>query len=152
MTLPTAITTKELCTATGYSAPALVDLEKAGVIARSAKDTWPISTVTKLIAHLRERKPAVSPERLRWEQARAAREELKAQQLARSLCKVSDFDEAWTEVMGYLLAGFVGLPARCTRDLALRKDIERELDRFRQDMSDHFHRRAAELEGKGKAA
>jgi phage terminase Nu1 subunit (DNA packaging protein) len=150
MMLSESITSKELYALTGYSKAAIIKFEQEGLISRTAKDTWPIDTVTKLIAHLRERRSVVSPERARFEQARAQREEMKARQLAGELCRVKDFDEAWTEVIGYVLAGFVSLPARMTRDVALRRDIERELDRFRTDMSDHFLRRAAELEGKGK--
>ena len=150
--LPNSITSKELYELTGYSKASIIEFEQSGLIARSATNEWPIGTVTTLIAKLRERKPAVSEQRMRWEQARAAREELKAQQLAGTLCKTSDFDDAWLMLIGALLSRLVALPNRVTRDLALRKRIEHEIDQLRREVADEAEKWASELGGKGKAA
>ena len=149
--LPTTITTEELRRLTGYAKSSIVALEQEGVIARTAKDTWAIETVPTLIAHLRERKPVVSTDRSRFEKARAEREELKAKKLAGELCPVSEFHDCWVLMFGAILSRLVALPARCTRDLALRKRIEEEVNNLRHEVSDEFQRRADELGG-GKAA
>jgi phage terminase Nu1 subunit (DNA packaging protein) len=100
------------------------------------------------LRHLRERKSVDSPERARFEAARAAREEMKAKKLAGELCYTREFEEAWTAVTGYMVAGIVAIPARCTRDVALRAVIEKQLDAWRTDVADYFKRKAEELEGK----
>ena len=150
--LPNTISSEELRRVTGFAKSSLTELEHSGMIARSAKDVWPIETLAKLFAHLRERKIVVSPERARFEQARAAREEMKAAQLAGELCRTKDFEDAWTRCHRLQVAGIVAIPARCTRDTALRRAIERELDAWRTDVADYFKRRADELEGKGGKA
>lgn len=153
--LPPTITTAELQELTKYSRPAIVELEQQNVIKRVDRDTWPMpATMAALVVHLRERvrKTAVSDERSRWEAARAQREELRAKKLAGELCLVSDFRDAWVDVVGYMVAGLTAVPARCSRDVAMRHTIEKELDAWRTDVANYFERRAAELEGKGKAA
>ena len=86
MSLPQTITTQELIALTGYSAPALVDLERAGVVGRQEKDTWLIGTVGKIVAHLRERtrrSKSAAEERLADAKARAL--ELRVQREAGAL-------------------------------------------------------------------
>ena len=153
--LPPTITTAELQELTKYSRPAIVELEQQNVIKRVDRDTWPMpATMAALVVHLRDRvrKTAVSDERSRWEAARAVREELKAQQLAGTLCKTTDFNDAWLMVIGAVVSRLIALPARVTRDLALRKAIEREIDALRTEVADEAERWANELGGKGKAA
>jgi phage terminase Nu1 subunit (DNA packaging protein) len=149
--LPETITTNELVKLSGYAKSSLTALQQQGVIERIGPDTWPTEAITKLIAHLRERKPVVSTEREKFERARAAREQMKAEQMAGSLCKTSDFHEAWDALIGYTVAGLVAIPARCTRDLGLRQVIQKELDAWRSNVANEFKRRAEEL-GKGSAA
>jgi phage terminase Nu1 subunit (DNA packaging protein) len=154
MELPSTIDTATLREITGYSKARLVDLENEKVIARSDVNTWPYpETLTKIIAHLRERvrKTAVSDDRSRWEAARAQREELKTQKLSGELCRVSDFNDLWLMLLGAVVTRLNGLPARVTRDLAQRQTIEREIDKLRHEVADEFAKRAAELGG-GKAA
>lgn len=104
MTLPTTMTTQELCAATGYSAPALVDLEKSGVIAREAKDTWPFETVRKIISHLRERKPQLSEEQKAYHAARADRERLKYAQEVGKLGSTEEMIDALSMFTGWYVA------------------------------------------------
>jgi hypothetical protein len=141
---------RHLCT----NREGLKRLEEQGVIARlpDGKSYDQEDCRRRYLEHLRSRPTARSSKQDALYEARAALAQLRAKKLAGELCHVSDFDDAWTEVIGYLLAALVGFPARIIRDVALRRTIEQELDRLRHDVCDHFRRRADELEGKGKAA
>ena len=61
------------------------------------------------------------------------------------LCRVSDFHEAHDALLLYMVAGLTAIPARCSRDLAMRKTIQAELNSCRSNVADEFKRRAAEL-------
>jgi hypothetical protein len=79
--------------------------------------------------------------------ARAELAQLRAKKLAGELCYVRDFTNAFVELIGHMSAGAVPIPARCTRDIALRGRIEKELDLWRHDAADYLEREAAELSG-----
>jgi phage terminase Nu1 subunit (DNA packaging protein) len=149
----TTATTNEICKLAAISKQYLGRLESNGIVGRSGRGQWPlVGTLNALFADARARSAAHSEARARWEAARAAREEMKAKKLTGELCWTKDFDDAWTEIMGYMLGGIVAIPACCTRDVALRHVIEEQLDAWRADVADYFKRRADELECKGKAA
>ena len=150
----TEITTRELCELVDLTKGRISHLQSAGVIKPVGRDCWRlIETVRALVNEARERtRIAASPERARWEAARAQREEMKAKQLVGELCRTKDFDDAWVEVIGYMVAGITAIPARCTRDRVLRRTIEAQLDAWRVDVANYFQRRADELEGKGGKA
>ena len=152
MSLPKTISTIELQSLTGVSKSGVTKFEQQGAIKRSAVNEWPMpDTLVALVTHLRERKPVVSNERQNFERARAQREQMKAELMMGTLCRTSDFHEAWDALILYMVAGLVAIPARCTRDLALRKTIQAELNSWRSNVADEFKRRAAELGG-GEAA
>ena len=92
--LPKTINTAELMKLVGLAKSSLTELAQAGVISQSARNTWPIDTVTKLAGHWRERgrREAVDDDRQRFERARAEREEMKALKEAGKLCWVDDLD------------------------------------------------------------
>ena len=71
--------------------------------------------------------------------------------MAGQLCRVSDFHEAHDALLLYMVAGLTAIPARCSRDLAMRKTIQAELNAWRGAVADGFKRRAEEL-GRGAAA
>jgi len=151
MPLPTTLTTNELVKLSGYARSSLTALQQAGVIERVGPDTWAIETLTAIIANLRERKPVVSTERQNFERARAQREQMKAELMAGTLCRTRDFSEATNDTFGFLISRLVALPARVTRDLALRKLWDKEIIALRIEVSEYCARRAAEL-GEGSAA
>jgi hypothetical protein len=105
------MTTQELCTATGYSAPALVDLEKSGVIAREARDKWPFETVRKIISHLRERKPQLSDEQRAYHAARADREKLKYAAELKKIGSVEEMTGALDAMVGWYISALETLPS-----------------------------------------
>jgi hypothetical protein len=92
--LPATITSEELRRLTNYSKAQLVELEQGGIIERAAKNTWPIETVTKIVARLRERgQRPVDDDCSRFEASRAAREKLKLMKEAGEVCYTREFDE-----------------------------------------------------------
>jgi phage terminase Nu1 subunit (DNA packaging protein) len=146
-------TTNEICKLAAITKQHLGRLEANGIVHRSGRDQWPlVQTVNALFQQARQRSEAYSQAKARWEAARAQREELKTKKLAGELCHIRELNDAWTAIFGYMVAGIVAIPPRCTRDVALRRAIEKELDAWRADAADEFERRAAELSGdKGKA-
>jgi hypothetical protein len=152
--LPTRITSKELQQLTGYSKAAIIKFEQDGLIARSSKNDWPLETVTKLFAHLRERKPVVSEERVRFEKARADRERLKVMRESKEVVPASDLEAMLFFFTGKLLPFLGGLPARIAgQDLELRRRAEAIVLEGQQQMADACTAEADRLLGKdGKAA
>ena len=146
MTLPTTMTTQELCAATGYSAPALVDLEKSGVIAREAKDTWPFETVRKIISHLRERKPQLSEEQKAYHAARADRERLKYAQEVGKLGSTEEMIDALSMFTGWYVATLETLPSsirKARRDRELRAELVQWVTTQRNALAEKSHAAAA---------
>ena len=106
----------------------------------------------RLVRHLMNRKQVTGGRsRERYEAARAEREQMKAAQLAGTLCKTSDFGEAIDDVFGFLIPRLDSLPSRITRDLALRRQWNEEIRQLRTEVSAYCKKRADELGG-GEAA
>ena len=139
--LPKTINTAELMKLVGLAKSSLTELAQAGVISQSARNTWPIDTVTKLAGDWRERgrREAVDDDRQRFERARAEREEMKALKEAGKLCWVDDLDamvhftaSAW---LGALRGAVVDIAGR---DLTERARVEEILgqaqDRVREQI------------------
>jgi phage terminase Nu1 subunit (DNA packaging protein) len=148
MSLPKTISTIELQSLTGLSKSGVTKFEQQGVIKRSAVNEWPMpDTLVALVTHVRERKPVVSTERQNFERARAQREQMKAEQMAGQLCRVSDFSEAIDDVFGFLIPRLDALPSRVTRDLDLRRQWNEEIRMLRTEVSAYCKKRAAELGG-----
>jgi hypothetical protein len=106
------------------------------------------ATRVKYIQHLR-RARRTSPETT----ARAAYDQAKAHDLAvRSAIRdgtLMETDEAMAiidELMGILLTGLSGMAARITRDMEVRRAIDREVYNLRQALADKCAQRAAALE------
>ena len=129
MSLPQTITTQELIALTGYSAPALVDLERAGVVGRQEKDTWLIGTVGKIVAHLRERtrrSKSAAEERLADAKARAL--EMRMQREAGDLVPTAAVENYTRMAFGRIRVEHSSLPARYTRNVEERQRLEKLLD------------------------
>jgi hypothetical protein len=137
--LPKTITTKELCEATGYSAPALVALEKSGVIARKAKDTWPLATLQKFVAHLRERaqRPKSEAEQ-RLINSKARINELRLEREAGDLCPTFAVENYGKSVFGKVRSEHVNLAPQFTRDLSERKRLADLVDAMDTRLADYF--------------
>jgi phage terminase Nu1 subunit (DNA packaging protein) len=154
MMLPKSVTSKELYELTGYSKAAIIKFEQDGLIARSNKNDWPLETLTKLFTHLRERKPLVSEERVRFEKARADRERLRVMRESKEVVPASDLEAMLYFFTGKLLPFLGGLPARIAgQDMEVRRRAEAIVRDGQQQMADACKAEADRLLGKdGKAA
>jgi hypothetical protein len=72
----------------------------------------------------------------RLRDARTREVELKTAQREGRLIELDDHLEAVDEIVGIMLTGLSGLPARVTRDLQVRRDIERAINETRQQIAD----------------
>ena len=148
----------EVATATALAAhlfcsrEAITRLEKQHVLQRLPDGGYDLDDCRRrVLEHLRERRPVVSTERQKFEKARAEREGMRAKLMAGQLCWTRDFGEAIDDVFGFLIPRLVALPARVTRDLALRKLWDKEIIALRNEVSVYCKKRADEL-GAGEAA
>jgi hypothetical protein len=155
ITAETVATSGEICALVGFSKQRLGALERDGVIRRSGQNAWPlVETIGKLFEHARAQRSAISESRARFEAARAKREEQRAEREANRAQRKRDdeFDLAWRTCWYVLVSKLVAVPARCSRDAAVRATIERELDVARNEVCNEFERQSEALAQTGEAA
>ena len=146
-------TTAELCALLGCTKAHLSHLERDGVISRADRNRWPlVKTVRAVLNQARAQRNALSEARLAWEKARAEREALRVARETHVLVEGAEFDLAWQMTIGPLVAALVEVPPRCTRDVAMRSTIEREINAARHAACDAYERQAESLRATGKAA
>ena len=139
MPLPTTITTAELTKLTGYAKSSITELQQRGVIEKAEPDTWPIETVTTLIAHLRERKPQLSDEQRAYHQARADREKLKYAAELKKIGSVEEMSGALDMMVGWYIAALETLPSairQARQDRALRAALVEWVTNTRNALSE----------------
>jgi hypothetical protein len=123
------------------------------VITRSARDSWPlIKTVRAVIDQMKAQRHPASAARIRWEQARAQREEQRIEREAHRLIPASEFNDAWRFVIGVLTSKLVAIAPRCTGDWGLRNVIEEQVNQARHEACNEYERQAEALRTTGKAA
>ena len=130
----------------GISRSATRDLEIQLVIDRSAGlDSCRIA----YIRYLRERhsKPGAADSHLR--EARAREIEVRTAERLGKLVAVEEFDAMIDELCGVFRTELSGLPARVTRDVMLRRTIEREINGILNRIADVAEANAARLEAAG---
>jgi hypothetical protein len=155
ITAETVATSAEICALCAFSKQRLGALEREGIVRRSGQNAWPlVETIGKLFEHARAQRSAISEARARWEAARAKREEQRAEREASRAQRKRDeeFDLAWKACWHILVSKLVAVPARCSRDGAVRGVIERELDVARHEACDEFERQSEALAHTGEAA
>jgi len=155
MSANTTVSTAEICDLTGFTKQYLHALEHDGVVSRIGRDQWPLApTIRSLIAHLRS-------ENRRGQRgvANARLADMKAQALAvrlqretNELVSYDQVQEALDMVLGTLITGLMSVPARCTRDVGLRRIIETEIDAARLAACAEYKRHAEALLKTGRAA
>lgn len=106
-------TTADLRAATSYSASMLVELEKRGVIRKTAKNRWPMpQTLDNIVRDLRARlQSGMSDSEAKL---RATKQRMLELRLAKEMRQVIDLDEslsACTEIVGTILSELDCLPA-----------------------------------------
>jgi phage terminase Nu1 subunit (DNA packaging protein) len=155
MALPKTITTRELCEVTGYSAPAIVDLQKSGIIEKVAKDTWSIDAVSLIVSHLRDKikrgvKSSAAEQELVAAKAQALK--LRVAREAAELAPVQDFHDGIAAITDKIVAALVALPARFSRDIGERRRLETEINQIRSDVAASLTDEATRLEQAARKA
>lgn len=140
-------TLSEIALHLALSRTAVRDLEIQGVLDRgNGIDACRVG----YLQHLRARHSNPADDRLRLARAQAI--ELRTQREAHHLIRADESLAVIDAVIGKLVAHLVMVPARCTRDLNLRKTIESEINRARTAVADECQRQARSLETTGQAA
>lgn len=122
------------------------------VISKSGRGQYPVaSAITAYVKWVQESRERVTPSEARERvlAARAEQIEMANKQTAHALIDTEGAIAAVDEVVGAYRTELAGLPARLTRDLDKRDEIEREIDGLLGRVTSIFHKRAAELRAEG---
>jgi hypothetical protein len=140
-------TTREICALTGFSEQYLGRLERDGVVRRSSRGRWPlVATINAIIAHLRDRNRRGGSGSDALRKARAKEIEVRTLERERRLIPVTDAIASVEAMAGCVLTELSGQPARVTRDLALRRQIEDEVFGMRERLADRMRKVAEQLQ------
>jgi hypothetical protein len=132
-----------------------LQLEAAGIIARSSRNKWPaIETLSKLVLYYRDeaRRGHRSAADAELRKARAAEIRLRTALRCHDLIEQAEALAICEEQAGIMLTALSALPARVTRDLQMRREIEAVIDDLRRQMAERMRAHAAALWRTGEAA
>lgn len=99
-----------------------------------------------------QRRSSKSASASRVHDARAKEIELKTAEREGRLMDVDEVRDVVGEWAGRLRTGFAGIPARLSRDLVFRRQIEAEIDDVFRKATDHFEKTMGGSRGAGAAA
>ena len=110
-------------------------LEREGIIDRLADGYDRDASRLKYIRHLRKPRSARTEADAGHIAAKTAMLEIKIAQQRRELVRREDCDQLIDQIIGVLLTGLSGLPARCSRDPSVRNNIENACRQIRTEMA-----------------
>jgi hypothetical protein len=140
-------TTAKMAQLLGFSRQNLEKIATAGWVKPRAPNCWPvIETFQGVLRYARDegRRSTKSASDSRVAAARAREIELRTARRAGELCETEEALACVDEIFGMLRADLSGLPAMVTRDLNVRRDIER-------GVNDILNRTAARLEAQAES-
>ena len=141
------VTLSDIAEHLGLSRTTIRDLEIEGVINRAmGLDDCRLA----YIRHLRTRRSSAADDRLRLARAKAI--EQRTRREAHELAPIAETLAVIDAAIGSLMFHLSSVPARCTRDITMRKVIETEVNRARSATADECERQAQSLTSTGKAA
>ena len=127
-------------------------LVEKGVLTRPEDGRYDLDECRRAyIEHLRTR-PAAGATRVELDKLKAQQARLRIERETHSLVRRTEFDDAWTYVIGVLTSKLVAVPNRCSRDIEMRRTIEREIGEARNEAADEFARQSDALEQTGRMA
>ncbi|MDP1908983.1 MAG: hypothetical protein Q8K85_11835 [Hyphomicrobium sp.] len=94
-----------------------------------------------------QRRTSKSAAASRVQDARAREYELKNAEREARLVDINEHQELFVEVFGTLKASLYGVPARASKDIAIRRVIEKAIEEALVEASNRFERLTAELAG-----
>ena len=142
----TAATSAEVCALAGFTKQRLGALERDGIVQRNGRDSWPlVTTIRKIFEDMRAKRNEASAADARWRNARARDQEIKTAQRLGKLVDVDEIYFAMETLAGLVRSEHVSLAARCTRDLALRRAIDLEVNAMDTRIADKLEALAKRL-------
>ncbi len=151
----TIASTSEICLLAACTKQRLHALEQEGVVSRVGRDQWLLAaTIRAIIQHLRSenRRGPRTDANIRLANARAQTLELRNEREANQLLRFDEVCAAWDSVIGRLVSELGSVPARCSRDVSMRRTIEAEINRAREEVCREFFKQAETLQTSGKSA
>ncbi len=145
---PIKVTATQLAAMLGVTNRRVRQLASEGTLERTPQGHFDLATNIQKYVSFREsrREPnEVAQARARHINARATEIELRN---AKRIGEIIEMDEAISvvdEVVGSIITALQALPARVTRDLALRRRIEQEIDQIRSAVCDKLKMQQAQL-------
>ena len=130
-------------------------LIKSGFIEKRGRDQVPlVSAVRGYIRFLKdeERKSSSTASATRIQDARCREIELRIAERESRLVDIVEHQDLFAETFGIVKAGLAGVPARVTRDAAIRQKIEMEIDDVLRRAADCFEHGTADLRASGSSA
>lgn len=130
----------------------LRQLAKEGHIPRAVKGRYPLGpTVQGYVRYLRDeaRRSSKSAAVSRKDDARTREIELRIAERENRLIDIDEHDAVLDEIVALIRSSMAGLPARATRDLAVRREIEKQVDECFRAASARLRERGAQLRASG---
>ena len=130
-------------------------LVSGGYIPKASRNSYPlVGVVQGYVRFLKdeERRTSKSATANRVGEARAAEIELRTAERANRVIDTEEAIAAVDEMIGAIKWGMTGLPARVTRDVALRRKLKMEIDGVFQRASERFEQSASSLRTSGGAS
>jgi hypothetical protein len=149
------ISTKRLCELTGLGPDRIKQLQEAGIIAKTARATWPaIETLSKLVLFYRSeaRRGHRSAADSEWRKIKAQELQLRVAERAHKLIETDESITAMQDVLGVILTGLSGMLVRVAgKDLGLRRKIDAEIFTMREAAARRLKEQAQALRTTGEA-
>jgi hypothetical protein len=132
------ITLEQACRLVMLSNERIRQLVKDGYIPKPAKNSYPlVGVVQGYIRFLRDedRRSSKTAAESGLKAARQKEVELRIAERSRDLIDVREHSDIVDEMAGMFVAGLSALPARVTKDMAMRRQIEAGCDAIRNDIA-----------------
>ena len=118
----------EICRITGYSPRRIQQFASEGAVPRAANGKYPLAASIQGILKALKSSRTVTSEARRILEAKARALELRNAETEHRLIEMETVTEAVAEISGIFRSELAGLAAASTRDLAVRADIEVNLN------------------------
>ena len=149
------ITLEQACRLVMLSNERIRQLVKDGYIPKPAKNSYPlVGVVQGYIRFLRDedRRSSKTAAESGLKAARQKEVELRIAERSRDLIDVREHSDIVDEMAGMFVAGLSALPARVTKDMAMRRQIEAGCDAIRNDIAALAAEKARDVGAGGPAS
>lgn len=150
--VPEHIGTETLATLLGVTGRHIRDLAARGVIRKIGRDRYRLTDAVRAVfAHVRSSVETKSEATSGFRKARTELIELELAEKRRSVIAATEAEAIVDYLAGKFGTALDALPARVTRDPALRRALQAEIIAIQNDLAESFGRAAEALDGKQEA-